>query len=135
MRSGMMAQGASKLSASAVGRRNRSLFFSEPKAIFRTIESSRAAAKPTTYRGVTAASSITTPAAFAPAFVACPMTSSIERSLSWREQQYRQEVLKDLYSRPMSFGNVYIAGFSRKETDGACELNVPPTGCLVVFLV
>jgi hypothetical protein len=94
-----MAHGASKLSVSAAGRRNRSLFFSEPKAIFRTIESSRAAAKPTTYRGVTAASSITTPAAFAPALVACPITSSIEAVAILARATMSSRVLKDLYSR------------------------------------
>ena len=43
-----MAQGASRLSASAAGSRNSSLFFSEPSAIRPTMGSSRSAAKPTT---------------------------------------------------------------------------------------
>ncbi len=48
------------------------------RAIFQTMGSSRAAAKPWTYLGVTAASSITAPAAFAPAFAAWLAMSSIE---------------------------------------------------------
>jgi hypothetical protein len=48
MRSGVMAQGARKLKASAAGSRNRILFLSEPQAIRATMGSSRSAAKPTT---------------------------------------------------------------------------------------
>jgi len=55
-----------------------SLFFSEPSAMRPMIGSSRAASNPWTYFGVTAASSITTPAALAPALAAAPAMSSTE---------------------------------------------------------
>ena len=48
----------------AAGRMNASLLNGEPRAIFLMIRSSRSAARPWTYCGVTAASSTTTPATF-----------------------------------------------------------------------
>ena len=48
------------------------------RAIFQTMGSSRAAWNPWTYFGVTAASSMTAPAALAPALAACPAISSME---------------------------------------------------------
>jgi hypothetical protein len=48
MSSGVIAQGANRLSNSAAGSRMSSLLRSEPLAIFQTIGSSRSAAKPTT---------------------------------------------------------------------------------------
>jgi hypothetical protein len=50
----------------------------DPRAIFQTMGNSRSAEKPCTYFGVTAASSITAPAALVPALVACATTSSTE---------------------------------------------------------
>ena len=48
MSSGVIAQGAIRLSASAAGSRYSSLFFREPTAILPTMGSSRLAASPTT---------------------------------------------------------------------------------------
>ena len=61
-----------------MGSKITSLLNSEPRAIFMTMGTSRAAEKPWTYFGVTAASSITAPAALALALTACPATSSTE---------------------------------------------------------
>ncbi len=76
--SGMIDQGARYESAIAPGSRNSSLLRTDPQAILPMIGNSRSAAKPTTYRGVTAASSMTMPAALLPALAACPTTSSRE---------------------------------------------------------
>jgi len=48
MSSGVIAQGAIRLSTSATGRRYSSLFFREPTAILPTMGNSRLAANPTT---------------------------------------------------------------------------------------
>ena len=66
------------LSTRAAGRMNTSLFFIEPIAILRMIGSSRSAVRPCTYAGVTAVSSMTTPAALTPARPAAAPTSSID---------------------------------------------------------
>ena len=60
----MSSHGRNSLSSSAAGRMNSSLLRSEPTAILLMIGSSRSAATPWTYCGVTAVSSTTTPAAF-----------------------------------------------------------------------
>ena len=56
------------------------LFTSDPRAILPTTGSSRAGVRPCTYCGVTAASSMTTPAAFADAFIAALRMSSTTAS-------------------------------------------------------
>src|SRR5690554_5610596 len=56
------------------------LFTSDPSVIFATTGSSRAGVMPCTYCGVTAASSITTPADFADAFSAALRMSSTTAS-------------------------------------------------------
>jgi hypothetical protein len=61
-----------------MGSRITSLLKIDARAIFHTMGNSRRASKPCTYFGVTAASSITAPAAFIPALVACATTSSTE---------------------------------------------------------
>src|SRR5687768_178341 len=68
--------GRNWLSSRATGRMNRSLLRSEPLAIRLMIGSSRAAADPWRYCGVTAVSSTTTPAALALARPAAAPTSS-----------------------------------------------------------
>jgi hypothetical protein len=73
-----MAHGAKADSSSATGSRITSLLRIDPSAIRPDDGQFAAAAKPWTYFGVTAASSITAPAALAPALVACPITSSTE---------------------------------------------------------
>ena len=75
--------GAISLSRIAAGRMNASLLSSEPRAIFLMIGSSRSAASPWTYCGVTAASSTTTPAAFIEARPAAAPTSSIDDAASF----------------------------------------------------
>ncbi len=62
---------------------NTSLLRNEPVAIFLMIGSSRSAARPCTYAGVTAVSSITTPAAFVLARPAAAPTSSIDAAASF----------------------------------------------------
>src|SRR5262245_46702859 len=79
----MIAQGATAESSNAAGSRNNILFLSEPRAMRPMIGNSRSAAKPTTYRGVTAASSITTPTAFALAFAVCVAASSSEAAATF----------------------------------------------------
>lgn len=64
--------------AGAIGKRITSLLNSDPRAIFITIGTSRAAENPWTYFGVTAAPSIIAPAAFGGPWTACPATSSTE---------------------------------------------------------
>ena len=59
-----------------------SLLRSEPTAMRLMIGSSRSGVKPCTYRGVTAVSSTTTPAAFALARPAAAATSSTEAAAS-----------------------------------------------------
>ncbi len=66
--------GREGVSSSATGSRITSLLKTEPRAIFQTIGSSRAAGKPWTYFGVTAASSISAPAALVPALAASSTT-------------------------------------------------------------
>src|SRR5919112_2897913 len=56
----------------------RNLLRSDPRAIRLMIGNSRSAARLRTYCGVTAASSMTTPAALAPAFAAAVPTSSTD---------------------------------------------------------
>ena len=73
-----MAQGANCDKISAAGRIKKSLFFNEPFAIRRMIGSSRSAGNPTTYFGVTAASSTTTPNDLALAFAAAAAISSAD---------------------------------------------------------
>jgi hypothetical protein len=73
-----MAHGAKADRSSAAGSRITSLLKIDPRAIFQTMGNSRSAEKPCTYFGVTAASSITAPAALVPALVACATTSSTE---------------------------------------------------------
>lgn len=70
MRSGEISHGAKVESSSAAGSRRTSLLKMEPLAMRQTIGTSREASKPCTYLGVTAASSITAPAALAPALAA-----------------------------------------------------------------
>ena len=74
--------GATSLSTSATGRMKSSLLRSEPTAIRLMMGSSRSAARPRTYAGVTAASSTTTPAAFMLARPAAIPTSSTEAANS-----------------------------------------------------
>ena len=76
------ASGRNWLSSSASGRMIRSLLRIEPIAIFLTIGSSRSAAMPWTYCGVTAVSSTTTPAAFVVARPAAAPTSSTDAAAS-----------------------------------------------------
>ena len=78
IRSGVTSQGAKALSSSAAGRRITSLLKSEPFVIFQMIGSSRSGVKPVTYCGVTAVSSMTTPAALVLALPAAAATSSID---------------------------------------------------------
>ena len=72
------ATGTNSLSTRATGMMYSSLFFSEPLAIRLMIGSSRSAARPWTYAGVTAVSSTTTPAALTLARPAAAPTSSID---------------------------------------------------------
>ena len=78
MRMNGMAPGMKALISSSAGRMISSLLRSEPQKIFLIIGSSRDGSAPETYCGVTAASSMTTPAALAPAFAAPAATSSSE---------------------------------------------------------
>ncbi|MNL31355.1 hypothetical protein D3C87_1531400 [compost metagenome] len=73
-----MAQGAKAVSSRAIGRISNSLLRMEPTAILPMIGSSRLGDRPVTYFGVTAASSITTPAALLAALPEAAPTSSIE---------------------------------------------------------
>src|SRR6478752_1456259 len=82
MRIGARSQGTNWLSSSAAGRMNRILLRSDPIAIFLMIGSSRLAATPATYCGVTAVSSTTTPAALALARPAAAPTSSTDAAAS-----------------------------------------------------
>src|SRR4029077_10516931 len=83
MRSGVIVQGRMWLRTNATGNRIRSLLRSDPAAILPTIGSSRLAANPITQPGVTAASSMTTPAAFTPALAAWLATSSREAAATF----------------------------------------------------
>ncbi len=74
MSSGVISHGAKLSSRSAIGNRITSLLKIDPRAIFQTIGSSRAAGRFCTYFGVTAVSSITTPSDFAPAFAVSSIT-------------------------------------------------------------
>src|SRR5829696_4410185 len=77
MRIGVRRNGRNWLSSRIAGRMISSLLRSEPIAILRMIGSSRSAASPCTYCGVTAVSSTTTPAAFTLARpAAAPMSST-----------------------------------------------------------
>lgn len=77
MRIGVSSQGRNSLSSSAAGRMISSLLRIDPMAIFLMIGSSRFGFAPCTNRGVTAASSTTTPTAFALARpAAAPMSST-----------------------------------------------------------
>ena len=78
IKSGTKAHGASAFSSSAMGKMMTSLLRSEPLAIRQIIGSSRAGVTSETYCGVTAASSITTPAAFADVFAVSAATSSTD---------------------------------------------------------
>ena len=73
-----MTPGMKALMSSSAGRMISSLLRSEPQKIRLIIGSSRDGSAPDTYCGVTAASSITTPAALAPALAAPAATSSTE---------------------------------------------------------
>ncbi len=80
--SGSAHSGANWLSSRAAGRMNNSLLRTEPTAIFLMIGSSRSAATPWTYCGVTAVSSTTTPAALKLARPAAAPTSSTDAAAS-----------------------------------------------------
>ena len=77
MRIGVSAHGANALSSSATGKMKTSLLRSEPLVMRQIIGSSRAGVTPSMYCGVTAASSMTTPAAFEDVFAVMPATSSM----------------------------------------------------------
>ena len=72
--------GAKAVSSSAMGMMMTNLLTRLPSAIFHTTGSSRAGVMPWTYCGVTAASSMTTPAVFALAFSAAERMSSTTAS-------------------------------------------------------
>ena len=74
--SGVMVWGAKWFKTMAAGSRTTSLLIREPRAIFQMIGSSRSGLKPCTYLGVTAASSMTTPAVLEPASAAAAAMSS-----------------------------------------------------------
>jgi hypothetical protein len=78
MRMKGMTAGMKVLISSSAGRMINSLLRSEPQKIRLIIGSSRDGSDPDTYCGVTAASSITTPAALVPALAAPAATSSTE---------------------------------------------------------
>ena len=77
MRIGVSSHGRNWDSSRAIGRMITSLLTSDPFAMRQIIGSSRFGLMPVTYCGVTAASSMTTPAALAPALpVAAAMSST-----------------------------------------------------------
>ena len=78
-------------SSSAAGRMKSSLLRSEPIAIFLMIGSSRSAAEPWRYCGVTAVSSTTTPAALA---LARPAAAPMSSTLRGRQPGQRGDVVE-----------------------------------------
>src|SRR5829696_1278760 len=80
--SGMINQGAKADRINAAGSRITSLFRSEPTVILAMIGSSRSGVSPVTKRGVTAVSSMTSPAALVPALPAARLTSSTDAAAS-----------------------------------------------------
>ena len=78
----MSRNGANWLRISATGRMISSLLRSDPLAMRQMIESSRSGLRPCTYRGVTAASSTTTPAALTLARPAPAAMSSSDEAVS-----------------------------------------------------
>ena len=78
MRIGVIAHGRNRLSNNATGKMMTSLLKNEPLAMRQIIGSSRSGVNPVTYCGVTAVSSMTTPAALLPALPAAAATSSTD---------------------------------------------------------
>ena len=79
----MSRNGANWDSSRATGRMISSLLRSDPLAMRQMIDSSRSGLSPCTYRGVTAVSSTTTPAAFTLARPVAPAMSSRDDAVSF----------------------------------------------------
>jgi len=73
---GVSSQGANRDSSIAAGSRITILLNTDPREIFQTMGSSRAAGRFWRYFGETAVSSMTTPSDFVPAFAASSMTDA-----------------------------------------------------------
>jgi hypothetical protein len=112
MRIAVIACGSTSLSRSAAGRMNSSLFFSEPLAIAAMIGSSRAGVKFVTYEGVTAASSMTTPAALLPAFAAAAPTSSSEAAAA----RAISAMSSNSATRPVGMRNLSLTASAARRT-------------------
>ena len=78
MRIGVSSHGRNCDNSSAIGRMMTILLTNDPLAMRQIMGNSRFGSMPVTYCGVTAASSMTTPAAFAPALPVAAAISSVD---------------------------------------------------------